>query len=94
MFAPDNEGELMDMIERIRRFSLTIEDYTSKKDSYEVNMKKSVTTLFKDLVDAEKVSLKYAIKLIKNNNDLELDYLKDFLMHLLEKKSKKDTTKL
>lgn len=93
LFAPDNETELMDMIERIRRFSLTIEDFTSKKDSYEVNMKKSVTSLFKELVEGEKVSLKFALKLIKNNSELELDYLREFLMHLLEKRSKKDAQK-
>lgn len=50
LFAPDNEGELLDMIERIRRFALQVEEYTSKKDLNEVNMKKHLTSLFKELV--------------------------------------------
>lgn len=81
------------MIERIRRFAIKIDDFASQKDMAELKMKKSVTVLFKQLVEAERVSLKTVLKLIKNNAEWELDYLRDYLMHLQEKKSKKDVIK-
>lgn len=67
LFAPDNQEELFDMIERIRRFSMKIDDFASQKDINEVNLKKNVILLFKNLVEADRVSLKTVLKLIKNN---------------------------
>lgn len=55
------------MIERIRRFVMKIDDFASQKDINEINLKKNVILLFKNLVDVERVSLKTVLKLIKNN---------------------------
>lgn len=70
------------MIERIRRFAMKIDDFSSQKDINEVNLKKNVIVLFKNLVEAERVSLKTVLKLIKNNPEWELDFLRDYLFHL------------
>jgi hypothetical protein len=53
-------------------------------------MKKSVTTLFKHLVLVERVSMNYVIETLRNNHEWDLDYLKDYLLCLKEKISKKD----
>ena len=76
------------MVERIRRFSLEVEEYYAEKDKEFCSIKKGVTTFVKRLLDAEKISLKNVMETIRNSKDLQLDYLRDFLVCLKRKKAK------
>jgi hypothetical protein len=67
LFAADNEEELYDMIERIRRFALKLEDYRNEKDLNEHTLKTNISALFKNLIMVDKIPLDTVLNAVKAN---------------------------
>jgi hypothetical protein len=53
------------MIERIRKFYFSMEEYNARKAQEDVIYKRMITIFLKELVDSEKVSLRVLSELIR-----------------------------